>query len=118
MEIRQSEEHGVTCIALLGRLDELATSDAERAFTEVLEGGAKEVLLDLEGVEYVSSSGLRVLLLLAKSMEKSGGTLKLCNLSPFVAEVFEISNFTRLFEVHPSHSEALDAFGSGAGQSA
>ena len=113
MEIRQSKEHGVTCIALVGRLDELATSGAEHIFTETLESGAEKVLLDLEGVEYVSSSGLRVLLLLSRSMEKTEGALKLCSLSPFVAEVFEISNFTRLFEIHSSHSEAMRAFAIG-----
>ncbi len=113
MEIQRSKEENVTLLVLRGRLDEMATTSVEQVFSEILEAGAKQVLLDLEGVEYVSSSGLRVLLMLAKALQKSQGMLKLCKLSPFVAEVFEISNFIRLFDVHENRAEALAAFGKG-----
>ena len=110
MEIRQGEQDGIITIELLGRLDELATTEVEEAFTAILNDGAMRVVLDLGGVEYVSSSGLRVLLMLAKAMTNRTGLLKLCCLSPFVAEVFEISNFTQLFEVYQTSEGAVQSF--------
>ena len=106
MEIRERKEDEVTVVTLLGRLDEMATSQVESAFGKLIDGPGCRVLLDLSGVEYVSSSGLRVLLMLSKAMRKAGGHLKLCSLSPFVAEVFEVSNFLRLLPPDEQHIPA------------
>lgn len=107
MEIRQQQSNGAIVLQLLGRLDELATSEVELAFTGVLKETTEGVVLDLAGVEYISSGGLRILLMLSKAVERSAGRLLLCNLSPFVAEVFEISNFSSVFSIEPSVEDAL-----------
>ncbi len=109
MEIRETSKEGVTVVTLVGRLDELATTDVEVAFAALAEAGPERVVVDMEGVEYISSSGLRVLLMLLRAMEKKGGQLTLCSLSPFVAEVFDVSNFARLFDVRPDLRDALRA---------
>jgi anti-sigma B factor antagonist len=114
MDIQQSTQNDVTILRLLGRLDELATSKAERAFDSLTVDSRPKVVLDLGGVEYVSSSGLRVLLMLRRSIDKLKGDLKLCNLTPFVAEVFEISNLQNIFAVYDTEYEALQAFGGGS----
>ena len=110
MEILQTAKDDIVLVELLGRLDELATGEVEQAFLAVLDDGASRVLLDLSNVEYVSSSGLRVLLMLLRALKQKEGLLKLCGLSPFVAEVFDISNFHTLFEVHADQDAAWDAF--------
>lgn len=114
MEIRQASEQNITTVQLLGRLDELSVSEVEQAFSRMIREGASQMLLDLTRVEYISSSGLRVLLMLSRSLTKSNGRLKVAGLSPFVAEVFEISNFARLFDIYPNKTAALDAFSQGA----
>jgi anti-anti-sigma factor len=110
MEIRDRTEGDVRVVELLGRLDETAAADADRALLERVKAGAPRLLLDLSGVEYVSSSGLGVLLMLNRAVKKQRGALKLCGLNPFVAEVFEVGNFHQLFETHPDLATALAAF--------
>ena len=83
----------------------------EQAFTDVLNNENQGLIVDLAGVEYVSSSGLRVLLMLMKAMKNQQRPLKLCNLSPFVAEVFEVSNFAVLFHIYDSLDAAKRASG-------
>lgn len=113
MEIRATEENGIALVFLAGRFDELATREAEQAFQKYLHMRAQRVLLDLSGVDYVSSSALRVLLMLHRGIAKDSGSLKLCGLTPFVAEVFETSNLNRVFETFPTLEAALHSFSGG-----
>ncbi len=114
MQISRDSIPNATTLTLVGRLDELATADVEQAFTESLNNETGGLIVDMAGVEYVSSSGLRVLLMLMKAMKNQQRVLKLCNLSPFVAEVFEVSNFAVMFDVHDSLESARRAFDGGA----
>jgi len=110
MEIRQEKREDVVIIQLLGRLDEIAISEVDGFFSNLLTQGVSRLLLDLSQVEYISSSGLRVLLMLSKALKEPEGALKLAGLSPFVAEVFEISNFGRIFDIYPTTAAATAAF--------
>jgi anti-anti-sigma factor len=69
------------------------------------------VLVDLSGVEYISSGGLRVIIMVSKALERINGTLKLCGLTPFVSEVFEITNLSKRYEICTDRQEGLAAFG-------
>jgi anti-anti-sigma factor len=64
-------------------------------------------VLDLSGVDYISSAGLRVLMLARKQAKVQGGTLVVAGLTPVVKEIFEISRFTVVFEVFGSVRDAL-----------
>ena len=110
MQITRTNERAATRLALAGRFDEFATADAEKEFLAVVQSGAKRIVLDLAGVEYVTSSGLRTILMLLRAVNNSGGILKLAGLTPFVAQVFEVSNFASLFEIFPSAEVALRSF--------
>jgi anti-sigma B factor antagonist len=69
---------------------------------------AGEVLvLDLSGLEYVSSAGLRCLMLAAKEAGARGGRFKVAGMQPVVAEIFQISRFHLVFDVFPTLREAL-----------
>lgn len=109
MEFRHDTHGDVTVIMLRGRLDELAASETEQGLSQWLEERPAQVVLDLSGVEYISSSGLRVLLMTLKAVQRYGGQLRLCGLTPFVAEVFEIGNFTVMFETYPDQEAAITA---------
>ena len=69
--------------------------------------GADRVVLDLSGVEYISSVGLRVLMLASKQVKAQGGSLAVCGLGPVVREIFEISRFTLVLDVFSALREAL-----------
>jgi anti-anti-sigma factor len=71
--------------------------------------GRQRIVLDLSGLEYVSSAGLRCFMLAAKEAGSHGGKIVLAALRPVVAEIFQISRFDMLFEIFPSVGEALAA---------
>ena len=69
----------------------------------------QRIVLDLSGLAYISSAGLRCFMLAAKEARASGGRIVLAALRPVVAEIFQISRFDMVFELHPSVREALAA---------
>lgn len=116
MEIRHEKHGDVTVIMLRGRLDELAASETEQGLSKLLAEQPPQIVLNLAGVEYISSSGLRVLLMTLKAVQRYDGALCLCGLTPFVAEVFEIGNFAVMFDIYPEQEAAVAACsGSGSG---
>lgn len=111
MEINRQQVADVAVVALEGRFDAPAAPEAENAFKECLNDGTTKVLIDLSGVEYISSGGLRVIIMVTKALERMNGTLKLCGLTPFVSEVFEITNLAKRYEICPDLRAGLAAFG-------
>ena len=100
-----------------GRLDQ----DTCGAFTDqigaVVEAAAREggaVVLDLSGLEYVSSAGLRCFMLASRQAKAQHGRIVVAALQPMVAEIFEISHFNLVFQVFPTVREALAAASSEA----
>src|SRR5204862_7312096 len=93
-----------------GRLDAVSTDSAITEVRAAIANGARSVLLDMADVTFLSSSGLRALLLLRKELLAHGGELRLCRLQPQVQEVFALTGFTQVFTIHRSREEALDAF--------
>lgn len=71
-------------------------------------------MLDFAGVDYISSAGLRVLMLAAKQAKAQGGFLALAAVQPLVQEILEISKFTLVLRILPSVREAVAAASSGA----
>ncbi len=111
MEIHQTSQDGVTVVAIEGRLDAPGVPQAEQVFQELIDSDAGRILLDLSGVEYISSSGLRLFIMLAKATDRSKAKLAFCRLSPFVLDVLEITHLTTRFNIYPSREEALQAIG-------
>jgi anti-anti-sigma factor len=94
-----SETHGdFRVLRLSGRLDTETSADFELAAHDLTQAGERRFVVDLGGISYVSSAGLRVLLALAKQLGSSG-TLRLCSLAPSVRQVFDLSGFSRLFTI-------------------
>ncbi len=89
-----------------GRLDSASSPVLEREATELIDGGGRRLLIDFEGLDYISSAGLRAALAVAKRMNAAGGKLALCSLRPQVAEVFEISGVDAIIDIHASPESA------------
>jgi serine/threonine-protein kinase RsbW len=98
---------------LAGRLDAVGSQAAIARVYAAISAGARHVLLDMSQVTFLSSSGLRALLLVRKELLAQGGELRLCALKPQVQEVFTITGFTQVFTIHVTREEALGAFGQG-----
>ncbi len=106
MDIRNDQVGAVSIVAPVGRLDTHSASDLELALSDLETAGCRHFLVDLSDISYVSSAGLRVLLMLAKRIDASG-SLRLAGLNPQVQQVFDIAGFTRLFNMYPDRAAAL-----------
>ena len=106
----ESERGGGTLIA---RAEDRVDGANARAFQDDLESAIsnkdREVVLDLHRLCYISSAGLRVILLTAKALKRQEAKFAVCCLSDSVKEVFQISGFDKIIPVHPTVPEAMDA---------
>jgi serine/threonine-protein kinase RsbW len=103
----------VVVMALHGRVDAITSPKISAQVREHIAAGARYLLIDLSEVNFLSSSGLRALLLIRKDLMTQGGELRLCALQPQVHEVFSITGFTQVFAIHTTQDEARAAFGQG-----
>ncbi len=110
MNITTTEVEGITIAAFEGNLDTNTAPDAEERLGELLEKGVTKILVDFTTLNYISSAGLRVLLVTTKRLGGTGGSMRLCGLNETVDEVFEISGFSTIFSVFGTRDEALDGF--------
>ena len=109
MNITLSKEGELNVVAIEGRLDTTNYGELEHHLSALTEKGEKLILLDLEKLEYVSSSGLRILLMFLKKIIAAEGRFMLCSMSADIKEIFEISGFINIFEIFDSKSEALES---------
>lgn len=78
----------------------------EESIFRGIEEGSRAMIIDLESVDYMSSAGLRALLSGLKKMKSVGGEMRLSSLQPHVREVFEMTGFSRLFQICSNIDEA------------
>ena len=110
MEVTTTSRADVALVTFSGNLDTGTAEDAQVAFDEVLDGGTKKVAVDFTDLDYIASSGLRVLLATAKRLGAAGGQLRIFGLNDTVKEVFDISGFSTIFSVYTTEAEALEEF--------
>ena len=106
MDITSSEHNGATVLKLSGRLDGVAAPELEKKLAEAVAAGMERLIFDCSGVEYASSAGLRVFLLAAKQMKMRGGRCVFAALTPPLREVFSVSGFLDILEVHDTVAQA------------
>jgi len=107
MTIIQKEKDGIMELSISGRLDAVSAVEADKDFNSVIDEGHETLLVDLSALNYISSAGLRVLLVVAKRIQQNNGKVVLCALSENVKEVFEISGFSSIFRIFPTNEEAV-----------
>ena len=112
MQVTAVRYADVLVVAVKGRIDYMNAEDFKSALQPHLANcaaGGDQVVLDLSRLEYVSSAGLRVLMIAAKDARVRKGTLVAVSLQPVVREIFEISRFTLVFDVFDTVQDALRA---------
>ncbi len=107
MEWAESRQGSTLVMAVSGRLDVESANALGNALKSRLSGTDPRVVLDFSGVEYISSAGLRVLMIASKQARASGVALAIAGMQPLVAEIFQISRFDTLFACHPTLDQAL-----------
>lgn len=109
MEFQARKDSGAVVVALGGRLDAVTAPDYERQVRELLDGGETRLVIDFERLDYISSAGLRALLVTSRLLQSKGGLLRFANVRGDVRSVFDMSGFATMFRVAESVAEALSA---------
>ena len=104
------ERDGETLVAMAeDRVDGTNASEFQQALEGAIGESDRVVILDCEQLSYISSAGLRVVLLTARALQRQNSKFAVCSLSEQIREVFEISGFDKIIPVHDTRAEALTA---------
>jgi anti-sigma B factor antagonist len=101
----------IVVAAPIGRVDHAGAGQLEQWLAPILaesSAGKRGLILDFAGVDYISSVGLRVLMIAAKQMRGRGARIVVAALQPVVTEIFAISRFDSVLEVFPSVRAAIE----------
>lgn len=92
-------------IEIGGRLDTSAVHSLHEQLIPVMENLGKQVKIDFSNLEYISSSGLRVLLMINKKAKEKGGRVVITHMKENILQIFQIVGFDKIFIINPSDSE-------------
>ena len=95
-----TENNGGMLAQVSGRLDTPAAVKAQQEITPLLENADKEIILDCQDLEYISSSGLRLFLTIRKETAAKGGKVIIEHINDDIKKVFMMTGFFNLFEIH------------------
>ncbi|MCF7964871.1 MAG: STAS domain-containing protein [Methylobacter tundripaludum] len=107
MDLQTRSENNAVVVTISGRLDAVTAPDYEKSIRELIDGGNICIVVDFEQLDYISSAGLRGLLLMAKLLNAKGGRACLANVKGNVRSVFDMCGFNTLFKMENSVAEAL-----------
>ncbi len=107
MHVRETETNRATILSVEGRLDSMTSQSFEQQLMGKIDAGNSKIILDFGSLDYISSAGLRVLLMGAKRLQSEGGTFVVCGLKEHIHEVFEISGFLTILTVLDNIDDAI-----------
>ena len=119
MEIKNKTYDDILVLSPEGRIDHANSEDFRSTlvpFIDRCKNRGERIVLDLGGVDYISSAGLRCFMLAEKQAKAQGATIVVAAMQPVVKEIFEISRFTLVFETYVTVREALARFSPAAAQ--
>src|SRR5690554_5267290 len=105
MNIEKDKIHNFTILKIKGRVDTINSINLETEMNSLFESGEKHFIFNCSEMNYISSSGLRVFLVVQKKIITQKGNLFLCNLQPSIGEIFRISGFSNLFSIYNTQEE-------------
>ena len=110
LTVRGEQRDQVLIAKAGGRVDGTNARDFQDALETLLREDVAGVVLDLEDLSYISSAGLRVILLISKQLQGKSAKFGVCSLSSSISEVFQISGFDKIIPTHVAQADAISAF--------
>ena len=107
MEIREEKTGNVVIISLEGRLDGASYKLLHEKLNTLIHAGEKHLVIDLAGLEYMSSAGLRAFFMASKDLQRTEGKLIICSPQPEVRRVFDISGLPTPYPIMENREEAI-----------
>lgn len=110
MDVKWERKDETAVARVEGRIDGANFWDFQSVLESGVDPDVETVLVDFDQVAFISSAGLRVVLMLGKQLRKRGAKLAVCSLNDSIRRIFEVSGFDRIVPVHGSETQAIDAF--------
>lgn len=110
LQIDLQEQNHVILVRLQGALDTETADSFDQALSQLIQKGKQAFLIDLQGVDYISSAGIGVLVGCLNQIQDQGGQLKLAHLTPRVARALSMLSLLDLFETFDAIPDALATF--------
>lgn len=110
MEINRRESGEIVIFDINGEIDLYNAPEIKDKIKEEMNKGKVNIIINLDKVSYIDSSGIGVLISSLSNLKKVGGALKLINVYASVRKVFELTKLTSFFDIYDSESDALGAF--------
>jgi stage II sporulation protein AA (anti-sigma F factor antagonist) len=109
MNLTNEKLSGFCVLKIEGRVDTTNFNQFENEVNTLFDAGENDLIFDCSGLNYISSSGLRVFLIAQKRTMSLNGKLHLCNLQPAIREIFDISGFSTIFKIFETKDKALES---------
>lgn len=111
VQVRLGEQQkGIQIVEIEGKIAADTAPEVEKVLKSLLDAGTVKLIVDLAGVTYISSGGLRVFLTALKQARGKDGDVKLVKLIPNVEKIFKLAGFTKIFSIMNDVESALNAF--------
>lgn len=108
VSVVHEDKEDVRVIRVSGRLDAVNAGAAETSVLELLDPGHRKVLMDLSGVTYLSSAGMRMLLVTSKKLKTMEGRFVVCCVDDNVMDVLKMSGFDHVLDIQQDQTSALE----------
>lgn len=110
LDIQFAEQDSVALVQVSGRVDSMTAVQFGEALAEPIEQGMVNVVLDLAGVEYMSSAGLREIVAALKRAKRASGDLRIAQPTDRVLEVFEMAGLDTILQIFPTQMDAMGSY--------
>lgn len=110
MDVKEEKKGDVLILRIKGRLDAISAPAAEKKVFDCINSGNSNLILDVSGVDYLSSAGMRMLLSTTKKLKSISGRMILFGMTNNVMDVLKMSGFDHVLELCRTEEEALHKF--------
>jgi anti-sigma B factor antagonist len=112
MQLQEIDHPTATVFRIKGRLDATSTTELEQKVLLRLDRGVTHLIMDFSELEYINSAGLRILVMSYQRLHSRGGQVMVCGVRDYIAEIFEISGYNRIFIMCHDAAQALESINS------
>ena len=110
LSIETDNRQNVSVMKVNGRIDSETAPELDEALTKLLQDSRNKIVLDLHGVDYMSSAGLRAMVKAYQEAKKSGGDLRLASVSTPVEVILRTVGMMQMLQMFPTEQEAMASF--------
>ncbi len=110
LDVNVSDIQHVTLVEVHGRIDSMSANDFGLALAEPIDAGQTNLVLDLGGVDYMSSAGLREIVAALKKVKRVAGDLRIAQPSDRVREVMEMAGLDTILHIYSTQNEAVGSY--------